>query len=150
MFSARRERRDSNHSSLSGIVLGADMNESNHTTEKGQNQEHLHSTTPSRAKSGDETLGFLQLIPTQSASCKHTHTHADARTHALTHTQMHARTHTHAHTRASVRTHGRTRAHTNRHPHAEIHTRTLTHIHAHTCTHEINLYCLCYQDVGEL
>ena len=130
MFSARRERRDSNHSPLNEVVLGADTNGS--TTEKGQNQEHLHSTTPSRAKSRDEALGFLQLIPTQSASCKHTQTRTrtHARTHSHTHKGMHA--HTHAHTRASVRTHGRTRAHTNRHPHAEIHTRTLTHIHAHT------------------
>ena len=159
MFSARRERRSSNSSTESPILMLSDVNtsgifsNSSITTNQGRNQEHLYSTTPSRAKSGDETLGVLQLIPTQSPSCKHTHTHshthththarthARARTHA--HTQRHARTHKHAHThthaRASVRTHGRTRAHTNRHPHTDIHTRTLTHIHART-----KLICIFY------
>ena len=142
MFSARRERRSSNSSTESPILMLSDVNtsgifsNSSITTNQGRNQEHLYSTTPSRAKSGDETLGVLQLIPTQSPSCKHTHTHSHThtRTHARTH--AHARTHTHkgTHARTSTHTHTHTRArayaHTDAHVLTQIDTHTQTYTHA--------------------
>ena len=139
MFSARRERRSSNSSTESPILMLSDVNtsgifsNSSITTNQGRNQEHLYSTTPSRAKSGDETLGVLQLIPTQSPSCKHTHTHSH------THTRTHARTHAHARTHTHKGTHARTSTHTHTHTRARAYAHTdarvLTQIDTHTQTY---------------
>ena len=139
MFSARRERRSSNSSTESPILMLSDVNtsgifsNSSITTNQGRNQEHLYSTTPSRAKSGDETLGVLQLIPTQSPSCKHTHTHSH------THTRTHARTHAHARTHTHKGTHARTSTHIHTHTRARAYAHTdarvLTQIDTHTQTY---------------